>query len=120
MAQRKLRSSRTIYARSKACLAWQLFQRLVFEPRVEGLRLRQQSVGGASVISSQFDHAARGQIFRRGQQLVHHVRVGGAQILRVAGIGDHHRLALAAAAPENLARDKLLHLRGVAWQKVKC
>ena len=66
MAQLKLRTSQTIYARSKACLAWSSSNAWSLTA-VEGLRLRQKSVGGASVISSQFDHPARGQILRRCQ-----------------------------------------------------
>src|SRR5271157_1153069 len=76
----------------------------------ERLYLGQQVIRGASIVSGELNHAARCKFLRGGDQLVHHVWIGGAQILRVAGITDHDWLAFAAAKPESLARNKLLHL----------
>src|SRR5208337_389070 len=76
----------------------------------ECLSLGQQAGSGAAVVSCKLNHAARGKFSRGGDQLVHHVWIGGAQVLRVARITDHHWLAGAAAKPENLACDKLLYL----------
>src|SRR5271157_1310501 len=90
-------------------LSVELLQGLVFGGD-KSLRLSQQAVAGTSIVSGKLDHASRGKFLRGADQFVHHVWIGGAQILRVAGIADHDWLAFAAAKPESLARNKLLHL----------
>ena len=91
----------------------QFFQGVIFRGD-DGFALGEQTIGGARVIPGQLDHAARGQVFRRGCQLVDHVGIGGAEILRIAGIGNQDRLSLFTTSPKDLSRDELFQL-AAAW-----
>lgn len=100
-------------------LQMQLFQRVIFGGD-DGFSLGEQAVGRSCLIADQLDHAACGQVSGRRGQLVDHDGVGRVEILRVAGIGDQHRMALAAAAQKTLRATNSSTCGGVAWQKVKC